>query len=105
MTFPSRMVMPDPDLAGFDYRGIRWTVVARDEDTCDLLGDAARPSFRLKTRNAAASPVPSLSPGATATADGGSFLSPGFLVACVVAIGIGGAAGFAAARWRRRTEE
>ena len=29
MTIPSRMVMPDPDLAGFDYSGLRWTVVAR----------------------------------------------------------------------------
>jgi hypothetical protein len=105
MTFPSRMVMPDPDLAGFDYSGVRWTVVARDEMTCDVLGDVARPSLRLKTRSAAASPVPSLSPGgATATADDGSFLSAGFLISCVVAIGIGSAVGYAAARWRRRTE-
>ncbi len=104
MTFPSRLVMPDPDLAGFDYHGVRWTVVSRDEATCDLLGDTARPSLRLKVVKSDSSPVPSLSAGGSPAADGGSLVSTGFLVACVVAIGVGAAAGFGAARWRRRTE-
>jgi hypothetical protein len=102
MTLPSRMVMPDPDLAGFDYRGMRWTVVARDRDTCDLLGGRARPTRRLEV--VADSPSPEPSPGAVGTSSvpGDPLVSGGFLAACVLSILVGGAAGFAAARWRRR---
>ncbi|MBA3691451.1 MAG: hypothetical protein H0W82_08585, partial [Actinobacteria bacterium] len=46
MVFPARMVMPDPDLAGFDLRRLRWTVVARDGSTCDLLGGRSMPNRR-----------------------------------------------------------
>jgi hypothetical protein len=102
MTLPSRMVMPDPDLAGFDYQGIRWTVVARDRNTCDVLGGRARPTRRLKVSPVVASPEPSPGPVATAAVPGDPLVSGGFLVACALAILVGGAAGFAAARWRRR---
>jgi hypothetical protein len=103
MTFPSRMVMPDPDLAGFDYSGLRWTVVARDEATCDILGTRARPTRRVAVVGAgspAASPTPAL-PAATSH---DPLVSGGLLLACLLSIAVGGAAGFAVARWRRRTE-
>jgi hypothetical protein len=101
MTLPSRMVMPDPDLAGFDYSGVRWTVVARDGTTCDLLGDRATPTRHIRVLAASPSPQPSPDRVATPPAAGGSW-SGGFLVACALAIVVGGAAGFGAARWRRR---
>jgi hypothetical protein len=103
LTLPSRMVMQDPDLAGFDYSGLRWTVVARDEDTCDLLGDTARPRQRVKVIGTGPEPSPSPS-GSVAVAADDPLLSFGFVFACILAIAVGGAAGFAAARWRRRTQ-
>jgi hypothetical protein len=102
LTLPSRMVMQDPDLAGFDYSGLRWTVVARDEDTCDLLGEAARPVHRVKVLDADPDPAPSPS-RSVATAADDPLISIGFVAACLLAIVVGGAGGFAAARWRRRT--
>lgn len=101
MTIPSRMVMPDPDLSGFDYSGLRWTVVAQDETTCDLLGNRARPSRPIKVL--ASSPSPSASPDAVAaTPDVGGPLVPGGLVTeSALAIAVGAAAGFAVARRRR----
>lgn len=101
LTFPARMVMPDPDIGGFDFGPVRWTVVARDEETCDLLGERARPTRRVKVLEAS-SPVPSLSPDPVVPDAGGGLLSVGFLVACVAAVAVGGGAGFAAAWWRRR---
>lgn len=102
MTFPARMVMPDPDLAGFDLQRLRWTVVTRDEGTCDILGGRSEPTRRLKVLGDRASPVPS-TPGAVASAaDGSPLLSARFVLACVLAIGVGGGVGLAAARWRRR---
>jgi hypothetical protein len=103
LTLPARMVMQDPDIAGFDLSDLRWTVVSRDEDTCDLLGERARPERRVRVLGGAASPVPPISPNGpppAATAD--PLISAGFLVACLVAITIGGGVGFAAAAWRRR---
>ena len=105
LTLPARMVMHDPDVAGFDLSSLRWTVVARDEDTCDLLGERARPDRRVRVLEAAASAAPPLSPDedpAAAAAD--PLISGGFLVACLVAIAIGGGVGFAVAAWRRRAE-
>jgi hypothetical protein len=103
LSLPARMVMPDPDLGGFDFGTLLWSVVARDGDTCDVLGGRARPTRRVKVVDEAASPVPPLSPGASSTAgSGGPLVSGAFLIACIVSIGIGGSAGFAAARWRRR---
>jgi hypothetical protein len=102
LTVPSRMVMHDPDLEGFDYDGLRWTVVAQDEGTCDLLGERARPTERVKVL--AQGPSPSPDPAATRPDPGDPLVSGGFLVACVLAIAVGGGAGFAAARWRRAGE-
>jgi hypothetical protein len=102
LTFPARMVMQDPDLAGFDLQRLRWTVVARDERTCDILGGRSEPTRRLKIVGDRASPVPATSPGTAAAAEGDPLMSTGFLLACMLAIGVGGGAGLAAARWRRR---
>jgi hypothetical protein len=103
LTFPARMVMQDPDLAGFDLRRLRWTVVARDERTCDILGGRSEPTRRLKIVGDRASPAPATSPGtASSASDDHPLMSTGFLLACVLAIGVGGGAGMAAARWRRR---
>ena len=104
LTLPSRMVMPDPDLAGFDYDGLRWTVVARDESTCDFLGERARPTRALKVLAVAASPSPAANSSVATTEGGGGLIRSGFALACLVAVAVGGGAGFAAARWRRRTE-
>ena len=101
MTLPSRMVMPDPDLSGFDYSGLRWTVVARDGTTCDLLGEQARPTRHIKVLAAGESPQPSPDRVTTPPA-AASTGSTGFFVACALAIVVGSVAGFAAARWRRR---
>lgn len=103
LTLPARMVMLDPDLGGFDFGTLRWTVVARDEDTCDVLGEQARPTRRLDLPDDS-SPVPSLSPGTSPVGDADPFVSLGFLFACVVSIVVGGAVGLAAAWWRRRAE-
>ena len=102
MTIPSRMVMPDPDLAGFDYSGLRWTVVAQDEGTCDILGARARPTRPIKVLASKPSPSPSSDAVATTPAPGGPLVPGGFLTECVLAIVLGGAAGFAVARRRRR---
>jgi hypothetical protein len=101
LTFPARMVMQDPDLEGFDLRRLRWAVVARDERTCDILGGRSEPTRRLKIVGDRVSPVPAPPPG-TSPAGGHSTLSAGFVLACLLAIGVGGGAGMAAARWRRR---
>ena len=103
MTLPSRMVMPDPDLAGFDYSGIRWTVVTRDRSTCDLLGARARPTRELKVEEAR-TPAPSPAPPVATTPAPEPILSLGLVVACVVSIAVGGFAGYVAARWRRATQ-
>ena len=102
MTIPSRMVMPDPDLAGFDYSGLRWTVVAQDESTCDILGERARPTRHIKVLKSEPSPSPSPDAVATTPASGGPLVPGGFLTECALAIVVGGAAGFAVARRRRR---
>jgi hypothetical protein len=102
LTFPARMVMQDPDLAGFDLRRVRWTVVTRDERTCDILGGRIEPTRRLKIVGGRASPVPATSPGVTAVSGDHSLLSTGFLLACLLAIGVGGGVGLAVAWWRRR---
>ena len=102
MTIPSRMVMPDPDLAGFDYSGLRWTVVAQDQGTCDILGARARPTRPIKVLSSKPTPSPSPDAVATTPAPGGPLVPGGFLTECVLAIVVGGAAGFLVARRRRR---
>jgi hypothetical protein len=102
MTIPSRMVMPDPDLSGFDYSGLRWTVVAQDQSTCDILGARARPTHRIKEPASKPSPSPSPDAVATTPAPGGPIVPGGLLTECALAIVVGGAAGFVVARRRRR---
>jgi len=102
MTIPSRMVMPDPDLAGFDYSGLRWTVVAQDQGTCDILGARARPTRHIKVLTSEPSPSPSPDAVATTPVPGGALVPGGLVTECLLAIVVGGAAGFAVARRRRR---
>ncbi|HKZ75972.1 MAG TPA: hypothetical protein VJ259_04855 [Actinomycetota bacterium] len=54
---PGRLLTRDVDLEGPALGRLRWSVVARDEGTCDLLGDG-RPTLAI----APASPLPSASP-------------------------------------------
>jgi len=102
MTIPSRMVMPDPDLSGFDYRGMRWTVVAQDQGTCDILGARAMPTRPIKVLASKPSPSPSPDAVGTTAAPGGPLLPGGFVTECALAIVVGGAVGFLVARRRRR---
>lgn len=103
LSFPARMVMPDPDLAGFDLGRLRWTVVARDEGTCDLLGGKSRPSRKLTIADDPVSPVPGTASDAALPAAAGTPLWSGrFLLVCLLAVAVGGGAGFVAARLRRR---
>jgi hypothetical protein len=98
--FPARLIARDGDLAGFDLAGLRWSVLSRDETTCDVLG-TGRPSFRLHEASthagASSSPTAAAAPEAGTAGSG----SGGFLIACVAAVLVGGAAGFGLARWRR----
>ena len=104
MTIPSRMVMPDPDLKGFDYSGLRWTVVAQDQGTCDILGARARPTRHINVLKEKPAPTPSPDTVATTPAPGGPLVPGGFLTECALAIVVGGAVGFLVARRRRRAE-
>jgi hypothetical protein len=99
LTVPARIVMQDPDLAGFDLQRLRWNVVARDEGTCDVLGGRSEPDRKLTVVDPA-SPVPSAS--SAPAADDSPPVSLVFVLACILAIVVGGSMGFAAARWRRR---
>ena len=58
MTLPGRLVTRDADLEGLGLERMRWSVIARDENDCDALGDG-RPTERLL-----AEPSPSASVGA-----------------------------------------
>ena len=59
MTFPGRLITLDRDLEGLGLERIRWSVIARDEDDCDALGDG-RPTGRLVDQT---SPTPVATPG------------------------------------------
>jgi hypothetical protein len=100
LTLPARIVMQDPDLAGFDLQRLRWNVVARDEGTCDILGGRSEPARKLTVVDPA-SPVPSTPPPAPADDDSPP-VSLAFVLACLLAIVVGGSIGFAAARRRSR---
>jgi hypothetical protein len=65
---PGRLLVRDQDLKGLGLRRLRWSVIARDERTCDFLGDG-RPTHRLQV--APPEPAPSLQP--PPTAPGGGF--------------------------------
>jgi hypothetical protein len=57
---PGRLLTRDDDLAGPALERLRWSVVARDERSCDFLGDG-RPTLQV----APASPIAQASPTAT----------------------------------------
>ena len=46
MTFPGRLITRDRDLEGLSLERIRWGVIARDDDACDVVG-GGRPTLRL----------------------------------------------------------
>jgi hypothetical protein len=85
---PGRILVRDQDLQGLGLRRLRWSVIARDERTCDFLGDG-RPTRRLQV----ASPEPASSLTSPASPTGG--FSNGLRAALiagavlVLAIGIG----------------
>jgi hypothetical protein len=56
LTVPGRLVRRDRDLEGLGLRRLRWTVIARDESDCDVLGDGV-PDERVR-RVSGASPAP-----------------------------------------------
>jgi hypothetical protein len=85
MTLPGRLVTRDMDLEGLGLERMRWSVIARDEDDCDALGDG-RPTERLReeappTATPSAgegSATPAASEGATTPPAGeGSATAPG----------------------------
>lgn len=79
MTLPGRVVTRDGDLEGLGLERMRWSVIARDEDDCDALGDG-RPTERLveeATPTGSASPTATGSVSPTATQDPPSRSAPG----------------------------
>jgi hypothetical protein len=56
MTFPGRLITRDRDLEGLGLERLRWGVIARDDDACDVVG-GGRPTLRL-TEEASPSPTP-----------------------------------------------
>jgi hypothetical protein len=86
MEVPGRLIVRDQDLRGLGLRRLRWSVIARDETTCDVLGDG-RPTERL--RSAPPEPAPSFSPSPAAS--GGAFsngLRAALIAGAVVVLGI-----------------
>jgi len=95
---PGRLLTLDADLAGPALDRLRWSVVARDERTCDFVGDG-RPTFAV----APAEALPQASPTAPPDADPDD--PPGWVSALVVLGSIGGLwvyASFARRRAMRR---
>jgi hypothetical protein len=66
---PGRLLVRDRDLKGLGLRRLRWSVIARDERTCDFLGDG-RPTRRLLV--APAEPAPSFASPAGVPSRGSS---------------------------------
>ena len=96
---PGRIIVRDQDLKGLGLRRLRWSVIARDEGTCDFLGDG-RPTHRLGI--APPEPAPSTPPPVT-TSRGGGFsdgLRAALIAGAVLVLGIAVAA-LAAVRRRR----
>lgn len=109
MTLPGRVVTRDADLEGLGLERMRWSVIARDEDDCDALGDG-RPTERLveeTTPTGSASPratedPPSRSaPGAASTSGG----DPARWVVWAPVVGAIGAAWIGAFVLRRRARD
>jgi hypothetical protein len=83
---PGRILVRDQDLKGLGLRRLRWSVIVRDEATCDFLGDG-RPTERLLL--APPQPSPSFSPPPAAT-DGGfsNGLRAALIAGAVLVLGI-----------------
>jgi hypothetical protein len=97
---PGRILVRDQDLKGLGLRRLRWSVIARDEGTCDLLGDGL-PTRRLQI--APPGPVPSFAPPDTAQPGGFSTgLRAALIAGAVLVLGI--AVGALAAVRRRRAD-
>jgi hypothetical protein len=96
---PGRILVRDQDLKGLGLRRLRWSVIARDERTCDFLGDG-RPTQRLEV--APPEPASSFTPPATAPRGGGfsDGLRAALIAGAVLVLGI--AVGALAAVRRRR---
>ena len=73
MTFPGRLITRDRDLEGLSLERIRWGVIARDDDACDVVG-AGRPTLR-PVEEAMPTPSPTSSP-ASPTGTGGQEPDP-----------------------------
>jgi hypothetical protein len=58
MELPGRLLTRDVDLEGPALERLTWSVVARDEGTCDLLGDG-RPTHAVAPADVIVAPVPS----------------------------------------------
>jgi hypothetical protein len=84
---PGRLLVPDQDLEGLGLRRLRWSVIARDERTCDFLGDG-RPTRVLHV--ARPEPSPSFTPPAAAPGWGGfsGGLRAALIAGAVVVLGI-----------------
>jgi hypothetical protein len=63
MEVPGRIIVRDQDLMGLGLRRLRWSVIARDEKSCDVLGDG-RPTERLRLVPPEPAPSFSQSPAA-----------------------------------------
>jgi hypothetical protein len=67
---PGRLVRRDRDLEGLGLRRLRWTVVARDESECDVLGDGATTERVERSAGGPSSSAPPTAP------DSGAGLPP-----------------------------
>lgn len=61
LELPGRLLTRDADLEGPPIEGLTWSVIARDEKACDLLGDG-RPTLPVSVPPGAGRPSPSGEP-------------------------------------------
>jgi hypothetical protein len=84
---PGRLIVRDQDLKGLGLRRLRWSVIARDEATCDFLGDG-RPTERLVVAPLEA--APSFAPSDSASRGSGfsEGLRAALMAGAVLVLGI-----------------
>ena len=75
MTLPGRVVTRDKDLEGLGLERMRWSVIARDEDDCDALGDG-RPTERLVAEVSASAAPPTAVPSSGPSGPGSPASGP-----------------------------